>query len=186
MFKLLIACLACLAVLAFAAPISITPEDCPSQEIDIVDGQLVCVDPQNPPPPPAGACAVAPNLYGQGGGAGYPFFDCGESTQLRSPLPTYIESHYNGALGSGYSYCIMPPTWSEWWAVNEFSNNGQYHVPWANSDSRTLIAQSVPGSMSFNGQRMQIELINGATIEGGWSCGPNASNVELNGECVCP
>ena len=178
--------LLCLAMPAFATPISITDAGCPSQSIDIVSGQLVCVPvvvPPPPPPPPVGAaCPVAPNLFNSGVViTGGPFTNCGETTNLRSPNPTAAYWHITGSSGRGFSQCIQPGSWAqEQWRYQ----NGTVIVN--SGDTRIILNDTVTGNLVLNSSRVKINTINGKFVSGDVICGPNAHNVEFNGECVCP
>lgn len=114
---------------AFAAPLDISEAGCPTQVLDIVSGQLMCVVPPEPepePPPPMGACATGPNLNNFGPVTGQWFTDCGVQTQLRSPSPTSLYYHIGASgtstQGSGYSMCVAPGSIAAWEWNNRYPN----------------------------------------------------------------
>lgn len=174
-----------------AAPVDISDAGCPSQLLDSIEGQLTCVVPVEPEPEPdplpdpiGAACPVQPVLVQGPQVNGAYFYDCGEATQLRSPDPTRLYWHIGGGgttYGTGMSMCISPGSIAqEAWRYP----NG--NVTFANSDQRLILDETISGNLTVNAARLDIDTINGKFVAGDVICGPNASNVSFNGECICP
>lgn len=187
-----------LPMYALAAPLDISESGCPSQVIDIASGQLICVRPQPPAPDPVpdpepptqpASCSDAPRLNTLGAvvmvnGRQTLFTDCGEPTQLRSPSPSSFYWHIGGGgatlQGSTFSLCAMPGSMeAEAWRYP-----GGNLTIWTN-DQRILLNTTIRGNLVVNGSRQKISMVNGHSVMGDVTCGPNARDVEFNGQCVC-
>ena len=180
---------------AWSAPLDISDSGCPSQIIDLASGQLICVRPQPPapdpgpppPPPPVASCSEGPRLNNLGAvvilnGQRTMFSDCGEPTQLRSPSPSSFFWHTGGGgttlQGSTYSMCVLPGSFESW----RYPGG---NVTISTNDQRIVFNTSISGNLVVNGSRQRINMINGHSVMGDVTCGPNARDVQFNGQCVC-
>lgn len=144
----------------------------------LCEGLLPCA-----PPPVAQGCPIGPMLREGPMVNGQYFYDCGEATQLLAPEPTKTFWHIGGggtSYGTGMSMCLSPGSFAQdHWRYPEGN------VTFANSDQRLILDDTILGDLILAGARLQIQTRNG-TVQGNVICGAGASNVELDGECICP
>lgn len=136
------------------------------------------------PPPVAQGCPVQPVLQFSGPVInGAYFYDCGEPTQLRSPEPTKTYWHIGGAgaQGSGFSYCLAAGSFDQ-----DAFRYPEGNVTITTNDQLLYLADTVDGNLTLDGDRLNLTTVGAGRVVGSVICGPNASNVEFNGECICP
>ena len=108
---------------------------------------------------------------------GGPFFDCGIEASLRTPAPTRLP---HALEVDGQTTCVLSSTQIQAWMYPQTFPDA-YIVA---SDIRVANKGFWAGSITFTGQNVVWDNIDGGVVEGGFVLGPNAQNIQVNGVCV--
>ncbi len=159
-------------------------------EIDPLVEQGLYERPSAPSPSPSPvtseACPSQPrlDLYDIAGG---PFNDCGTQTSSRIPTPTTTIHGFGGEFagdpgGMHFQTVCVIPGWDSGvsYAYPDFPDIDVNAV-----DQIYFNSANDVGVITFTGTRVHwTDVQNGASQ--GYVCGPDAEDIEYNGECVCP
>ena len=127
------------------------------------------------------ACEEQPVIGNNTPAPGGPFTYCGFSDQLQIPYPTNIAHGLHDI--DGHSICIQPFEWVSWWGV-WFPELPTVNVH--NTNSAHHNAAYFPGDLVFTGHHVTWKNVHGGVIDGEYVCAPSATQIEVDGECLCP